>query len=157
MSSEDDEPRREPPSRAGNFTEDEDQDEEAWFRRRQERRDRGEAAADSDDEQQRKKGSSVASIFNAVPVEREGETFAPTEDDYVDPRVDSSGNPILVRRRRGRPTHNSLYRQANPSKVARRHPREPAAKLSFDSMSAYAPFQGFPIQWMSQVYDDAAT
>lgn len=155
MSSEDDEPRQEPPSRAGNFAEEEDQDEEAWFRRRQERRDRGEAADDSDDEQ-RKKGS-VASIFNAIPMEREGETFAPAEDDYVGPRVDSSGNPILVRRRRDLATHNSLYRQANPSKVARRHPREPAAKLSFDSMSAYAPFQGFPIQWMSQVYDDAAT
>ena len=152
MSSEDDESRQGTPSR-GNFVDEEEQDEEAWFRRRQEQRERGEA--DSDDEQ-RKKGT-VASIFNAVPMESEGESFAAGEDDYVGPKVDSNGNPILVRRRRGLKTHNSLYRQGVPAKLARRHPREPAAKLSIDSMSAYAPFQGFPMQWMSQVYDDAAT
>ena len=156
MSSEDDEPRPPAPSR-GSLVNEEEQDEEAWFRRRQQQRERGEAA-DSDDEQ--KKKGTVASIFNAIPMEREGENFAAgdgDDDDDGKPKFDANGNPIIGRRRRRLKTHNSLYRQGVPSKLARRHPREPAAGLSIDSMSAYAPFQGFPMQWMSQVYDDAAT
>ena len=60
-------------------------------------------------------------------------------------------------RRRPRANIDSLYRLSNPAILARRSPREPAARLSIDSMSAYAPFQGNPMMWMSEVYDDKST
>ena len=159
MSSEDDEPRAPAPSRGGgcDFLKEEAEDERAWLLRQQKQRERGEA--DSEDE--RRKGT-AAQILNVVPTEGPGENFAAGSDDDDDdddgrPRFDANGNPIMWRRQRGMATHNSLFRQELPSQLAQMHPREPAAELSIDSMSAYAPFQGFPRQWMSQVYDDAAT
>ena len=154
MSSDDDEPRPPPVASrgaSGGGGAGDDEDEEAWSRRQQTRRETGEP--DSDDERNK---SSVAAILNAVPDDK-GETFDDRDDDDGRPKFDANGQPITWRRRRRLKTHSSLYRQASPSKLARRHPREPAAGLSIDSMSAYAPFQGFPMQWASQVYDDAAT
>lgn len=101
----------------------------------------------------------------ALPTEREGERFdrggGSDSDDSDDAgsgedQVDDNGNKVPARQRSARNIH-SLYRTKHPAKLGRRSPREPAARLSIDSMSAYAPFQGMPMGWMSQVYDDAAT
>ena len=162
MSSEDDEPRAPPSSRGGvvtDFRKEQAEDEKAWLRRQQKQRERGEADSEDGGGELADGGKkTTAQILNVVPVEGPGENFAAEDvEDDGRPRFDASGNPILWRRRRGAATHNSLFRQGLPSQLAQRHPREPAAGLSIDSMSAYAPFQGFPMQWMSQVYDDAAT
>lgn len=105
----------------------------------------GDKEVDSDEERRKQ---NVDPLFNAVPnMEDDGE-------DSEDDREYDSDDPNIFY---GKPTMGSLHRLVHPAKLARRFPREPAARLSIDSMSAYAPFQGLPMQWMSEVYDDAAT
>jgi hypothetical protein len=100
---------------------------------------------DSDEEREKEKRRAA---FGAQRVDESS-----LGDDEDERRVDPEGF-MSRRRKQGVAT---LHRVGHPARLARRFPREPAARLSIDSMSAYAPFQGLPIQWMSEVYDDAAT